>query len=150
MRMSWESHVVVCIVLALWSVGCSDRTGPTSPSVSTNHIGSYTVLPPSGPFSSPTEELAFSINIQCGGAYVTGVSVTRDDGATKFLGVFLPCQPVMAEYHAAGADLFASVRDFGRGGHTVSLGVVIGTNAESITAGNILYRSPALTTWQVS
>jgi hypothetical protein len=145
MRIAWSCVVLVVVVWA----GCSDRNGPTTPSVSTAQIGSYTVLPPSGPFTSPTEELAFSINIQCGGADVTGVSLTRDDGQTKFLGVFLPCQPQMAEYHGAGTDLFVSVTDFGHGGHTVSLGVVIGADVESIQAGKILYRSPALATWQV-
>jgi hypothetical protein len=122
-------------------VGRSDRQVPTAPSPSTSAIGPYTVLPPSGPFTSANDELAFSIDLQCAGADISGVVVTREDGQTTFLGVLLPCSPVMAEYHGAGADLFAVVRDFGRG-HTVSVSVVVGTDADSLKAGQPLAPRP--------
>ena len=142
----------VRVALALFVVllaGCSKDSSPTSASGLPSRLGGYTVSPPSGPFVGPTGVLAVSVNVDCGGTYVLSMAAHRDDGQTQLLGVILPCRSGMSEFHADSADMYAAILSFGQGGHQVSLEVLVGTDESSMRAGNILYRSPMLTTWQV-
>jgi hypothetical protein len=140
---------VILTLLAVSTAACSDSRPPAAPTGPTNQVGTYTIVPPNGPLSSPTGDIAFSINVECAGSYVTGASAIRDDGQFVYLGVFLPCRTQMSEYHAASEDFYTSVWSLGQGGHDVSLGIVIGVDEATIRAGNVLYRSPKLATWHV-
>jgi hypothetical protein len=137
--------VMLLVSLLLTAVACH---GPTSPSAG-NRVVSATVLPASGPLTSPSGGIGFSVSVQCAGAYVTGVIITREDGQMDYLGVFLPCPARVSEYHGASEDFYASVWRLGQGGHQVSLKVVVATDEQNARAGNILFRSAALATWQI-
>jgi hypothetical protein len=134
--------------LAVFLTACSDNH-PGAPTGPTNQVGTYIISPSNGPLSSPTGQIAVSINVECAGSYVTGASAIRDDGQFVYLGVFLPCRTKVSEYHTASEDFYTSVWNLGQGGHDVSLGIVIGVDEASIRAGNVLYRSPKLATWHV-
>jgi hypothetical protein len=140
---------ITLILLAVVGAACSDSRSPVAPTRPTNQVGTYTIGPPDGPLSSPTGEIAFSINVECAASYVTGAAAVRDDGQFVYLGVFLPCRTQLSEYHAASADFYTAVWNLGQGGHDVSLGIVIGVDETAIRAGNVMYRSPKLATWHV-
>jgi hypothetical protein len=140
---------VILTLLAVFVAGCSDSRSPAAPTGPTNQVGTYTIIPPNGALSSPSGDIAFSINVECAASYVTGASAIRDDGRVVYLGVFLPCRTQMSEYHAASEDFYTAVWNLGQGGHDVSLGIVIGVDEATIRAGNVLYRSAKLATWHV-
>ena len=148
-RLTGDSVRVALGLFAVLLAGCSHVSSPTSALGQPTRLGEYTVSPPSGPFVGPSGLLALSVNVDCGGDYALSIAAQRDDGQTQLLGVILPCRSGMSEFHAASADMYAAVLGFGQGGHQVSLAVLVAKDDSNMRAGNILYRSPMLTTWQV-